>query len=101
MRHKNMTALERFSEEISEMAGETLASGEAESLGNIRSDFVRARQRSPAAKDPCPFRNFVLRTALTGRAFFYSAPHFLQENAAGLFRRHARRIDHLRAQRNH
>ncbi|MGZ8899169.1 MAG: hypothetical protein ACXW3Z_03660, partial [Limisphaerales bacterium] len=56
--------LERFSEEISEMAGEILASGEAESLGNIRSDLVRARQRSPAAKDPCPFRKFVLRTAL-------------------------------------
>jgi hypothetical protein len=35
------------------MAGEILASDEAESAGNIRSDLDCARQRSPAAKDPC------------------------------------------------
>jgi hypothetical protein len=56
---------ERFSEEISEMGGEILALDEAEGTGNIRSDLSRARQRSPAAKDPDPFRKFVLRTALT------------------------------------
>ena len=58
--------LERFSEEISEMGGEILALDEAEGTGNIRSDLSRARQRSQAAKDPDPFRKFVLRTALTG-----------------------------------
>jgi hypothetical protein len=56
-------SLERFSEEISEMGGEILALDEAEGTGNIRSDLSRARQRSPAAKDPAPFRKFVLRTA--------------------------------------
>src|SRR5687767_1100387 len=56
---------ERFSEEISEMGGEILALDEAEGTGNIRSDLSRVRQRSPAAKDPDPFRKFVLRTALT------------------------------------
>jgi hypothetical protein len=55
---------ERFSEEISEMGGEILALDEAEGTGNIRSDLSCARQRSPAAKDPDPFRKFVLRTAL-------------------------------------
>jgi hypothetical protein len=49
--------LERFSEEISEMGGEILALDEAESTGNIRSDLSRARQQSPAAKDPDPFGN--------------------------------------------
>jgi probable HAF family extracellular repeat protein len=56
--------LERFSEEIPEMGGEILALDEAEGTGNIRSDLSCARQRSPAAKDPDPFRKFVLRTAL-------------------------------------
>jgi hypothetical protein len=56
--------LERFSEEIFEMGGEILALDEAEGTGNIRSDLSRARQRSPAAKDPDPFWKFVLRTAL-------------------------------------
>jgi hypothetical protein len=46
------------------MGGEILALDEAEGTGNIRSDLSRARQRSPAAKDPDPFRKFVLRTAL-------------------------------------
>ena len=46
------------------MGGEILALDEAEGTGNIRSDLSRARQQSPAAKDPDPFRKFVLRTAL-------------------------------------
>jgi hypothetical protein len=49
------------------MGGEILALDEAESTGNIRSDLSRARQRSPAAKDPDQFRKFVLRTALDQR----------------------------------
>jgi hypothetical protein len=45
------------------MAGEILTSNEAKSAGHIHSDLDRVRQRSPAAKDPAPFGEFVLRTA--------------------------------------
>src|SRR5688572_19968667 len=47
------------------MGGEVLASDEAESMENIRSDLFRARQQSPATKDPDTVRKFILRTALT------------------------------------
>jgi hypothetical protein len=74
--------LERFSEEIPEMGGEILALDEAEGTGNIRSDLSRARQRSPAAKDPDPFRKFVLRTALARFAALAAILLFAASSAA-------------------